>query len=85
MMNSFEEWVPIPKFEGLYEVSNKGNIRNNLRQPIRIDGEWVTLYKNGFSYKFYVQFLVNVAFYNIPMTDEVDDSDSSSLVSQKLF
>lgn len=83
-MSKYEEWKWIPKFEEFYQVSNLGNIRNNLRQPIKVDGDKVTLYKNGFKYQFYVQYLVNVAFYNIPVTYEVCE-DSSILTSEKLF
>lgn len=37
-----EEWKPVKGFKGLYEVSNKGNVRSVARTIIRSDGMKMT-------------------------------------------
>ena len=68
-----EEWRAVPGYEGLYEVSNKGNVRNVrrntlLRLPKNKYGYiQVGLYKNGIRTEFKVHRLVAQAF--IPNPD----------------
>lgn len=59
-----EEWRPIEGYEGLYEVSNLGavrNVRTGNRPPSNPYG-YVTLYKNGINTTRSRGFLVGTAF-----------------------
>lgn len=54
-----EEWRPIVGFEGLYEVSNTGQVRsldrclvNSLGRSVFIKGKLLKIYDNTFGYKF---------------------------------
>lgn len=43
-MNDKEQWKPIPQFEELYEVSDKGNVRSVAR--LDRDGDTIEIYKS---------------------------------------
>lgn len=66
-----EIWMPVKGYEGLYEVSNKGNIRNSKGRLMRLfkskNYNKVELTKDGIGKKFYIHRLVAEVF--IPNTD----------------
>ena len=85
-----EEWKEIPGYEGLYEVSNKGNVRNVRRNTllrltktnygyIRID-----LCKNGIKTSLSVHRLVAETFIphpdNLPMINHKDEDKTNNRV-----
>ena len=69
-VNVNEEWKWIKGFEGLYEISTLGNVRNNYKQKIRTFetsmGTKVKLKKNGFTYILLVPPLIFGTFYAQP-------------------
>ncbi len=81
-MASLEVWKPILGYEGIYEVSTDGNIRNfrNKKQlkPQRSGNGYfkVNLCKNGYVRHLWVHRLVAEAFLsnedNLPVVDHVD-------------
>ena len=85
-----EEWKAIPGYEGLYEVSNKGNVRNVrrntlLRLPKNNNGYiQVCLCKNGKRYKKYVHRLVAEVFipnpYNLPQVNHINEDKTDNRV-----
>lgn len=74
-MNNEEIWKPIKGYEGLYEVSNLGNVKSlNYRKtgkekiltPIYSNGYLkINLYKDGFKKQHYIHKLVSYAFQEI--------------------
>lgn len=84
----FEEWRDIEDYEGLYQVSNLGNVRRNganLRQGIGKNGyPLVTLSKNGKTKSYYVHRLVAVAFIpnpnNLKCINHKDESRDNNRV-----
>lgn len=86
-----EEWKAIPGYEGLYEVSNKGNVRNVRRNTLlrlskNNDGYiQVHLYKNGIRNKFQVHRLVAQAFLpnidNLPQVNHKDENKTNNNVT----
>lgn len=66
MKTSNEIWKPVVGFEGLYEVSNKGRIRNRKGRILRFfkNREYlkIELSNNGKTKKLYVHRLVAEAF-----------------------
>ncbi|WP_396877333.1 NUMOD4 domain-containing protein [Mycolicibacter heraklionensis] len=42
-MDDSEKWLPVPGWEGIYSVSNHGNVRSEDRTIIRSDGRRMTL------------------------------------------
>lgn len=78
-----EEWRAVPGYEGLYEVSNMGNVRNVRRNTLlklskTNDGYiQVWLYKNGIRNRFQVHRLVCQAFLpnpdNLPQVNHRDE------------
>ena len=86
-----EEWRAVPGYEGLYEVSNMGNVRNVrrnklLRLPKTNDGYIrVSLYKNGIKTCFQVHRLVAQAFIenpdNLPMINHKDEDKTNNNVT----
>jgi hypothetical protein len=66
-----EIWKEISGYEGLYEVSNTGNVKNSIRGNILTPGmsqgyEYVALYKNGIRKNKQVNRLVAEAFIENP-------------------
>lgn len=90
-----ESYLPIQGYEGLYEVSNLGNVRSLpggrrlgivLKQIIRITRyRFVFLCKNGMTKSFAVHRLVGKAFIpnpdNKPMINHIDNDPSNNKVS----
>jgi len=71
-----EEWKPIEGYEGLYEVSNMGKVRNKQKRVLKPQdngrGYMKILLCNGISQKrFYVHRLVAQAFVPNPMNVNV--------------
>ena len=72
MNESNERWLPVPGYEGLYEVSNHGRVwsaprpraRGGIRKPIRLNGGHlnVDLSANGVVEHCLVHCLVMEAF-----------------------
>lgn len=94
-LKPIEEWKWIEGYEGLYEISNYGNVRNNFKQRIRTfetkRGMMVKLKRDGFSELFIVPLLVYMAFYRdsiaITLSARVSDiiRDDNSRCKHKLF
>ncbi len=86
---AYEIWKPITGYEGLYEVSNKGKVRNSEGKILKLckdkDGyPRLSLHKNGITHTYVVHRLVATAFcYNPSPTnynhvnhiDEVKDDN----------
>ena len=85
-----EEWKAIPGYEGLYEVSNKGNVRNVRRNTLlRLTKTnkgyiQVGLSKNGILTVLKVHRLVAQAFLpnpdNLPMINHKDEDKTNNRV-----
>ena len=85
-----EEWRAVPGYEGLYEVSNIGNVRNVRRntllrlQKTKYGYIQVWLYKNGISTGLKVHRLVAQAFLpnpdNLPMINHKDEDKTNNRV-----
>ena len=87
-----EEWQDVIGYEGLYQVSNKGNIRSFhsgnwkvLRQSIRTGGyRKIFLRKNKVRKSFFVHRLVATAFIpnpnNLPIINHKDENPSNNCV-----
>ena len=85
-----EEWKNVIGYEGLYEVSNKGNVRNVRRNKLlRLPKNYygyiqVCLYKNGISTGFLVHRLVAQAFIhnpdNLPQVNHKDEDKTNNNV-----
>lgn len=88
MLNNQEEWRAVKGYEGLYEVSNLGKIRNaktlhilsifkNKRGYCRVD-----LWKNNKQKKYAVHRVVAEAFipniYNKPQVNHIDENKSNN-------
>ena len=86
-----EEWRAVPGYEGLYEVSNKGNVRNVrkntlMRLPKNKYGYiQVGLSKNGIRTMFQVHRLVAQAFLpnpdNLPQVNHLDEDKTNNNVT----
>ena len=80
-MNELESWRDICGYEGLYQVSNFGNVRSIKgdkialkKQQIKSNGYLqVQLYKNGLGKHFYVHRLVAFALVHNPNPDKYKD------------
>lgn len=85
-----EEWRAVPGYEGLYEVSNMGNVRNVrrntlLRLPKTNNGYIrIVLSKNGIKTGFQVHRIVAQAFLpnpdNLPQVNHKDEVKSNNCV-----
>ena len=85
-----EEWKEIPGYEGLYEVSNKGNVRNVRRNKLlrlsKTNNRYirVSLCKNGIKTGLTVHRLVAEAFienpYNLPEVNHIDEDKTNNSV-----
>lgn len=85
-------WMPILGFEGLYEISNLGKVRNNkgetLKQGIKRTNctcyKLVNLWKDGRYYKKYVHRLIAEAFIpnpaNLPMVNHKDEDGTNNSI-----
>lgn len=71
MKTNVENWMPVKGYEGLYEVSDKGNVRNSKGRLMKFfktkNYNKVELTKNGVGTNYYVHRLVAAAF--IPNSD----------------
>lgn len=85
-----EEWKEIPGYEGLYEVSNIGNVRNIRRNTLlRFSNNQgytqVYLYKNGIRKGLKVHKIVAQAFLpnpdNLPMINHKDEDKTNNNVT----
>lgn len=85
-----EEWRAVPGYEGLYEVSNIGNVRNVRRNTLlrlqKTNNGYIQvwLYKNGISTGLKVHRLVAQAFLpnpdNLPMINHKDEDRTNNRV-----
>ena len=85
-----EEWKEVPDYEGLYEVSNTGNVRSLIKNKIikgfinRCGYKLVGLSKNGISKWFQVHRLVAQVFIpnpdNLPMVNHKDEDKNNNRV-----
>lgn len=84
-----EEWKDIKDYEGIYQVSNLGNIRNSknkiLHETITSKGYCViTLHKNGKRKKYKTHRLVAQAFLsnpnNLPQVNHMDENKFNNCV-----
>ena len=85
-----EEWKEIPGYEGLYEVSNMGNVRNVRRNKLlrlpKTNNRYirVVLSKNGIKTGFQVHRLIAQAFLpnpdNLPQVNHKDEDKTNNNV-----
>lgn len=90
-----EEWRAVPGYEGLYEVSNIGNVRNVRRNTLlRLSKDCygyiqVSLYKNGRRTGLRVHRLVAEAFLpnpdNLPQVNHLDEDKTNNRVDNLEF
>ena len=85
-------WMPVLGFEGLYEISNLGKVRNHkgetLKQGIKRTNctcyKLVNLWKDGRYYKKYVHRLIAEAFIpnpdNLPMVNHKDEDGTNNSI-----
>ena len=90
-----EIWKDIPGYEGLYQVSNLGNVKsvhwnhsNKIRtiKPFNNNGYWrVVLYKDRMHKKFLVHVLVAKSFIpnpqNKPCVNHIDGNGHNNMIS----
>ena len=85
-----EEWRAVPGYEGLYEVSNKGNVRNVRRNTLlrltKTNNGYIRvfLYKNGIKTNLSVHRLVAKTFLpnpdNLPIINHKDEDKTNNNV-----
>lgn len=85
-----EEWRAVPGYEGLYEVSNTGNVKSLIKNNIiksfinKKGYRLVSLSKNGIIKKFSVHRLAAQAFIpnpdNLPMVNHKDEDKTNNSV-----
>lgn len=90
-----EIWKDIPNYEGLYQVSNYGNIKGLKSQKIltpkkRNDGYFnIQLYKNNKRKKFFIHRLVAETFLenpnNYPCVNHIDENKHNNNVNNLEF
>lgn len=86
-----EEWKAVPGYEGLYEVSNIGNVRNVRRNTLLKLSKnnygyiQVWLYKNGIRNRFQVHRIVAQAFLpnidDLPQVNHKDEDKTNNNVT----
>lgn len=92
MLNSIEIWKDVIGYEGYYEVSNLGRVRNYRTkviksQNIQTSGKYlqVSLWKNNQEKRCLVHRLVGQAFianpYNLPQINHLDKNDLNNIES----
>jgi hypothetical protein len=78
-----EIWKPVKGYEGIYEVSNFGNVKNNVKVlSLRVNRgyQYITLYKDGKTSSKAVHRLVAIAFIpNAKSKPEVNHIDGDKL------
>lgn len=94
-MKQLEEWRPVKGYEGLYEVSSRGRVRNlnykkkgvyRFKSPQVSNNGYLTvaLFKNGIGKRFSVHRLVAIAFIpnplNLPEVDHIDTDRNNNCV-----
>lgn len=90
-MEKQEIWKPIERYEGIYEVSNLGRVRNIVRGNIKkpqssgIGYTKMFLYKDGKGEQFFVHRLVAKAFVpnpdNKPYVNHIDETRDNNVAS----
>lgn len=89
MIDIIEEWRPVVGYEGLYEVSNTGQVINIktghiLKQHKDKDGYWVLSLKRDKYKSYFAHRLVAQAFIpnpdNLPMVNHKDEDKSNCMV-----
>ena len=85
-----EEWRAVPGYEGLYEVSNMGNVRNvrrnKLLRLLKTNNGYIRVFlcKNGIKTGFQVHRLVSEAFIpnpnNLPQVNHKDEDKTNNNV-----
>lgn len=92
MKTTHEVWMPVPGYEGLYEVSNLGQVRNSETGLILSAGlnrgyRHVSLHRDGRRSTKYIQRLVLLAFCGEPHCPDADachndgDKDNNRLTN----
>ena len=69
-----EIWKDIPNYEGLYQISNKGRVKNTKTNKIL--STYLSSYKNDNHTKYYIHRLMAITFLNL-------NSDSKFQVDHK--
>lgn len=92
MARYIDEWKPIKDYEGLYEVSNTGQIRNakgkikksQIKKDRHTNYKEISLWKNGTHKRFLVHRLVAMAFIpnpnNYPIINHKDQNGTNNCV-----
>lgn len=92
MARYIEEWKPIIGYEGLYVVSNAGQIRNSkgeikksqVKKDKHTNYREISLWKNGTHKRFLVHRLVAIAFIpnpqNLPIINHKDQDGTNNFV-----
>lgn len=90
MIDIIEEWRPVVGYEGLYEVSNTGQVINIktghiLKQHKDKDGYWVLSLKRDKYKTYFTHRLIAQAFIpnpdNLPMVNHKDEDKSNNRVT----
>lgn len=92
MSKRYIEWKAIEGYEGLYEVSNTGEIRNakgkikkaSLKKGVNTNYKEISLWKDGKNKRFLVHRIVAEAFIpnenNLPMVNHKDEDKTNNFV-----
>lgn len=80
----FNEFKPIPGYEGLYSVTTEGEIRNDkynrmkYSTTLRSGQRTIVLYKNSVPRTYTIQSLVDLTYKNTPITTKENAAKSHS-------